>query len=125
MASAAADAPIPAMTVRRFDVVFMTSVLANDLALEFACRHQLLKPFQNKMVSRKNEIHPSKNGRANGPSGTPARKSGVRRSDRQLVKRMRSSRSALTQQTVSIPTGPVPNERRRRRPPHGRRTGTT
>src|SRR5262249_41842576 len=33
--------------------------------------------------------------------------------------------SALTQQAVSNPRGPVPNERRRRRPPHGRRTGTT
>src|ERR1700737_2795595 len=43
----------------------------------------------------------------------------------QLFKRMRSSRSALTQQAVSTPRGPVPNERRRRRPPHGRRTGTT
>src|SRR6266852_6414381 len=42
----------------------------------------------------------------------------------QLFKRMRSSRSALTQQAVSTPRGPVPNERRRRRPPHGRRTGT-
>src|SRR6516162_7587149 len=31
----------------------------------------------------------------------------------------------LTQQAVSTPSGPVPNERRRRRPPHGRRTGTT
>src|SRR5215470_17605421 len=38
---------------------------------------------------------------------------------------MRSSRSALTQQAVSTPRCPVPNERRRRRPPHGRRTGTT
>src|ERR1700755_1580775 len=38
---------------------------------------------------------------------------------------MRSSRSPLTQQAVSTPRGPVPNERRRRRPPHGRRTGTT
>src|SRR6266699_4256690 len=43
----------------------------------------------------------------------------------QLFKRMRSSRSALTQQAVSNPRRPVPNERRRRRPPHGRRTGTT
>src|SRR6478672_2299675 len=43
----------------------------------------------------------------------------------QLFKRMRSSRSALTQQALSTPRGPVPNERRRRRPPHGRRTGTT
>src|SRR6476619_2372071 len=43
----------------------------------------------------------------------------------QLFKRMRSSSSALTQQVVSTPRGPVPNERRRRRPPHGRRTGTT
>src|ERR671918_2531847 len=43
----------------------------------------------------------------------------------QLFKRMRSSRSALTQQAVNTPRGPVPNERRRRRPPHGRRTGTT
>src|SRR5262245_62128351 len=33
--------------------------------------------------------------------------------------------SALTQQVVSNPRRPVPNERRRRRPPHGRRTGTT
>ena len=33
--------------------------------------------------------------------------------------------SALTQQAVSSPRRPVPNERRRRRPPHGRRTGTT
>src|SRR5215472_3061939 len=33
--------------------------------------------------------------------------------------------SALTQQAVSNPRRPVPNERRRRRPPHGRRTGTT
>src|SRR6185436_9923175 len=32
--------------------------------------------------------------------------------------------SALTQ-VVSTPRGPVPNERRRRRLPHGRRTGTT
>src|SRR6058998_2909463 len=40
----------------------------------------------------------------------------------QLFKRMRSSRSALTQQAVSTPRRPVPNERRRRRPPHGRRT---
>ena len=38
---------------------------------------------------------------------------------------MRSPSSALTQQAVSTPRGPVPNERRRRRPPHGRRTGTT
>ena len=38
---------------------------------------------------------------------------------------MRLSGSALTQQAVSTPRGPVPNERRRRRPPHGRRTGTT
>src|SRR5215831_19536895 len=30
----------------------------------------------------------------------------------------------LTQQAVSTPRGPVPNERRRRRGPHGRRTGT-
>src|SRR5262245_50330114 len=43
----------------------------------------------------------------------------------QLFKRMRSSTSALTQQAVNTPRGPVPNERRRRRPPHGRRTGTT
>src|SRR5262249_20164482 len=43
----------------------------------------------------------------------------------QLFKPMRSSSSALTQQVVSTPAGPVPNERRRRRPPHGRRTGTT
>jgi hypothetical protein len=43
----------------------------------------------------------------------------------QLFKRMRSSRSARTQQAVSNPRRPVPNERRRRRPPHGRRTGTT
>src|SRR6202171_1022936 len=43
----------------------------------------------------------------------------------QLFKRMRSSSSALTQQAVSTPRRPVPNERRRRRPPHGRRTGTT
>src|ERR687892_1371880 len=43
----------------------------------------------------------------------------------QLFKRMPSSSSALTQQAVSTPRGPVPNERRRRRPPHGRRTGTT
>src|SRR5262249_46450983 len=43
----------------------------------------------------------------------------------QLFKRMRSSSSALTQQAVNTPRGPVPNERRRRRPPHGRRTGTT
>jgi hypothetical protein len=42
----------------------------------------------------------------------------------QLFKRMRSSRSALTQQAVSTPRRPVPNERRRRPPPHGRRTGT-
>src|SRR5215831_15513134 len=34
------------------------------------------------------------------------------------------SGSALTQQVVSNPRLPVPNERRRRRPPHGRRTGT-
>src|SRR5688572_33422414 len=32
--------------------------------------------------------------------------------------------SALTN-TVNTPRGPVPNERRRRRPPHGRLTGTT
>src|SRR5262245_24332316 len=38
---------------------------------------------------------------------------------------LRSSRSALTQQAVSTPRAPVPNERRRRRPPHGRRMGTT
>src|SRR5262245_21809927 len=43
----------------------------------------------------------------------------------QLFKRTRSSSSALTQQAVSTPRGPVPNERRRRQPPHGRRTGTT
>src|SRR5215470_3868364 len=43
----------------------------------------------------------------------------------QLFKHMRSSSSALTQQAVSTPRGPVRNERRRRRPPHGRRTGTT
>src|ERR1700730_14623362 len=43
----------------------------------------------------------------------------------QLFKRMRSSSSALTQQAVSSPRRPVPNERRRQRPPHGRRTGTT
>src|ERR1700730_14270565 len=43
----------------------------------------------------------------------------------QLFKRMRSSSSAPTQQAVSTPRRPVPNERRRRRPPHGRRTGTT
>jgi hypothetical protein len=43
----------------------------------------------------------------------------------QLFKRMRSSSSALTQQAVSNPRRPVPNERRRRQPPHGRRTGTT
>jgi hypothetical protein len=43
----------------------------------------------------------------------------------QLFKRMRSSSSALTQQAVSSPRRPVPNERRCRRPPHGRRTGTT
>src|SRR5262245_33792164 len=43
----------------------------------------------------------------------------------QLFKRIRSSSSAPTQQAVSTPRGPVPNERRRRRPPHGRRTGTT
>src|SRR5262249_9240662 len=30
----------------------------------------------------------------------------------QLFKRMRSSRSALTQQAVNTPRGPVPNERR-------------
>ena len=42
----------------------------------------------------------------------------------QLFKRIPSSRSALTQQAVSTPRRPVPNERRRRRPPHGRRTGT-
>src|SRR5258708_34294249 len=42
----------------------------------------------------------------------------------QLFKRMRSSTSALIQQAVSTPRGPVPIERRRRRPPHGRRTGT-
>src|SRR5262249_20305730 len=34
-------------------------------------------------------------------------------------------RSVLTQQAVSTPRWPAPNERRRRRPPHGRRTGTT
>src|SRR5436309_2143048 len=33
----------------------------------------------------------------------------------QLFKRMRSSSSALTQQAVNTPRGPVPNERRRRR----------
>ena len=33
--------------------------------------------------------------------------------------------SAPTQQAVTSTRGPVPNERRRRRPPHGRRTGTT
>src|SRR5262245_47698704 len=43
----------------------------------------------------------------------------------QLFKRMRLSSSALTQQAVSAPRWPVRNERRRRRPPHGRRTGTT
>src|SRR5262249_28529769 len=43
----------------------------------------------------------------------------------QLFKRMRSSSPALTQQAVSNPRSPVPNERRRRRPPHGRRTETT
>src|SRR3981189_1769858 len=43
----------------------------------------------------------------------------------QLFKRMRSSRSGLTQHAVGTPRGRVPNERRRRRPPHGRRTGTT
>src|SRR5262245_28876114 len=43
----------------------------------------------------------------------------------QLFKRMRSSSSAPTQQAVSTPRGQVPNDRRRRRPPHGRRTGTT
>src|SRR5262249_31851760 len=43
----------------------------------------------------------------------------------QLFKRMRSSSSAPTQQAVSTPRRPVPNERRRGRPPHGRRTGTT
>src|SRR5215469_4080574 len=37
----------------------------------------------------------------------------------------RSSISALTQQAVSTPRGPAPNERRRHRPPHGRQTGTT
>jgi hypothetical protein len=42
----------------------------------------------------------------------------------QLFKRMRSSRSARTQQAVSTPRRPVHNERRRLRPPHGRRTGT-
>src|SRR5262245_14750372 len=43
----------------------------------------------------------------------------------QLFKRTRSSGSALTQQAVSNPRSPVPNERRRRRSPRGRRTGTT
>src|SRR5262249_7636950 len=36
----------------------------------------------------------------------------------QLFKRMRSSSSALTQQAVDTLRGPVPNERRRRRPPN-------
>src|SRR5262249_31406246 len=31
----------------------------------------------------------------------------------------------VTQQAVSTPSGPAPNEKRRRRPPHGRGTGTT
>src|SRR5688500_2748187 len=43
----------------------------------------------------------------------------------QLFNRMRSASSALPQPAVSTPRGPVPNERRRPRPPHGRRTGTT
>src|SRR6516165_1771849 len=43
----------------------------------------------------------------------------------QLFKRMRLSSSARTKQAVSTPRGPVPNERRRRRQPHGRRTETT
>src|SRR5215470_19220453 len=42
----------------------------------------------------------------------------------QLFKRMRSSSSALTQQTISTPRWPVPNETPRRRAPPGRRTGT-
>src|SRR5262245_21124704 len=42
-----------------------------------------------------------------------------------LFKRMRSSSSALTVQAVSTPRGQVRNESGRRRPPHGRRTGTT
>src|SRR5262249_45831698 len=44
-------------------------------------------------------------------------------SRRRYEKRMRSSSSPLTQQAVSTPRSPVPIERRRRRPPHGRRTG--
>ncbi len=47
------------------------------------------------------------------------------RHDRPLFERMRSSSSALTRQAVSTPRGPVPNERRRRLPPHDRWTGTT
>src|SRR5262245_20167006 len=43
----------------------------------------------------------------------------------QLLKCMRWSSSALIQLGVSTPRRPVPNERRRRRPPHGRRMGTT
>src|SRR5258708_17667853 len=42
----------------------------------------------------------------------------------QLFKRMRSSRSASTQQALSTPRRPGHNERPRQRPPHGRRTAT-
>src|SRR5262245_6573182 len=38
---------------------------------------------------------------------------------------VRRSLLRYLQQAVSTPMGPAPNGRRRRRPPHGRRTGTT
>src|SRR5262245_55325318 len=37
---------------------------------------------------------------------------------------LRSPNSALTNKRSVLSRGPVPNERRRRRPPHGRRTET-
>src|SRR5262245_21703917 len=52
---------------------------------------------------------------------------GVHHEHREELGRLRLVGMALTltQREVSTPRGPVPNERRRRRPPHGRRTGTT
>src|SRR5262249_30686316 len=55
---------------------------------------------------------PQRLGRGRAPTDTGDH---LRGSDRSLFKRMRSSSSALTQQAVSTPRGPVPNERRRRR----------
>src|SRR5262249_61638919 len=69
-------------------------------------------------------------GRVVGGGGAPvgragARRGGFLRADRAGPADDDDLQGLPSRQAVSIPRGPVPTERRRRRLPHGRRTGTT